>query len=131
LPEIEESFALDFQNTFGMLLVGFDARFHFVEDAFIHHELAILGYFNFESVHGPGSRPLEIHTALVIAASMARTLEFILCRQPAGRTSEMSAFGKNGVDAFVFPYDPDPELLNIFVAHFSKRVVRRKPSLER
>jgi hypothetical protein len=60
LPKTEACFALDFQNTFRMLVVGFDARFHFVEDAFIHRELAILGYLNFESVHRSRGWPLEI-----------------------------------------------------------------------
>jgi hypothetical protein len=48
-----------------MLLVGLDARFHFVEDAFIHRELAIFGYFNFESVHiGLGAGPSKFNPLL-------------------------------------------------------------------
>src|SRR5215831_14215518 len=83
-----------------------------------------------EPVHGPRSGPLKIHTALVITASMARTLEFILCRQPTGRAPEVGALGKNGVDALFFANNPDPKFLNIFFAHLTKRIVAGKSRLE-
>ena len=42
----------------------------------------------------------------------------------------MSALGKNGVDPFVFPYDPHPEFRDVFLAHLSKRIIGREASLE-
>ena len=113
-----------------MLFTGLHGGLHTVQDVFVHNQLPILANLDFEPVHRPRSGPLKIHTAFVITASMARTLEFILCRQPTGRAPEMGALSKNGVDAFVFPYYPDPKFLNIFFAHLTKRIVAGKSRLE-
>ena len=102
-----------------------------IEPRSVDDDLPIGSELHVRPVHRARRRAFEVEPADVVAGAVAWTLELLLRLQPSRRTSEMSAIGKNGVDAFVFPYDPDPELLNIFVAHFSKRVVRRKPSLER
>jgi hypothetical protein len=53
---------------------------HTVQDILVHDQLSILAHLDFEPVHRSWSRSLEIHPALVITASMTRTLEFVLGR---------------------------------------------------
>jgi len=123
-------FRLYFQDAFWMLFTGLHGGLHTVQDVFVHNQLPILANLDFEPVHRPRSGPLKIHTAFVITASMARTLEFILCRQPTGRAPEMGALSKNGVNALFFANNPDPKFLNIFFAHLTKCIVAGKSRLE-
>src|SRR5581483_1287193 len=123
--------ALRLQNALGILLVGLHARRHFIDLALVHQQLPVLADPDLEAIERPRRRPLEIETALVVAAAVARALEFVFGVKPARRAAKMRAFGKKRVEAFVFAHDPDAVILLEFVADLAGRVVCRKTGLER
>ena len=57
----------------------------------IDNDLAVWSQFYVRPVHGPGSRAFKVDTLVVITATVARTLEFVLARFPVRRAAEMSA----------------------------------------
>jgi len=59
------------------------------------------------AVHGPWRRTFEIDGFGIIAAAVARALEFVLAGLPFGRATQMSAAGENDEEPVRLLDDPD------------------------
>src|SRR5262245_55596232 len=99
-------------------------------DALVDDELSVLGLRDFHALERPRRRPLEVDAALVEPAAVARTLEFVLGRQPARRAAEMRALGEDRVDALRLAHDPHALVLLELRAHLPDREVGGEAGLE-
>src|SRR5262249_15205421 len=102
-----------------------------VLDALVDDELPVFALGDAHPFERPGGRPLEVDTAVVEAASVARTLELVLRRQPARGAAEVCALREDGVDALRFADDPHPLVLLELGAHLTDGEVAREARLER
>src|SRR5262245_12157698 len=100
-------------------------------DALVDDELSVLGLRDFHALERPRRRPLEVDAALVEPAAVARTLEFVLGRQPARRAAEVGTLGEDRVDALRLAHDPHALVLLELRAHLPDREVGGQPGLER
>src|SRR5437899_7728138 len=89
---------LHLQNTLGMLLIRVNPGLHAKQHALIHHQLAIFPQRDFDPIHGAWGRPFEVITGFVVPAPVTRTFVLVLGSQPAWRTPQMGALGKDRVE---------------------------------
>src|SRR5262249_4737217 len=101
-----------------------------VLDALVDDELSVLGAGDAQTLERPRCGALEVDPALVEATAVARALELVLGRQPAGRAAEVRALGEQRVQPLLGADDPDALLLLPLLAHLADRVVARQARLE-
>src|SRR5262249_17835367 len=80
-------------------------------------------------VHRPWRRSFKIHAFIVVTASVARTLEFVLARLPVRCAAKMCATCVNDKKTIGGAIDPNPIFLLPLCFH-SQRIVRRIADLE-
>jgi len=94
--------------------------------AAVDHELPVFPHADPEAIQRARRGPFEIESGLKKTTAVARALELVFGRLPAGRASQMGAFGKNRIDARFLAHDPNPLFLLVFVAYLAHCIVGRK-----
>src|SRR5579859_4114500 len=95
----------------------------------VDNDLAVGGQFDVRAVHRPRCGAFEVHAFTVVAAAVARTLEFIFAGFPVRGAAEMGAARVDDEDAIGRAIDPDAIFLLPLGIH-AERVVRGITDLE-
>src|SRR5262249_38302181 len=96
----------------------------------INDDLSVGRQFQLGPVHGTRRRTLEVNSFAVVAAAVARTLEFILARLPVGGAAQVRAASINHEQAVGGAINPDTVFL-LPLRVDAESVVRRIANLER
>src|SRR6266849_5835439 len=73
----------------------------------VYDDLAVGGQFDVRAVHRARRRTFKIHAFTVVAAAVARALEFVFAGFPVGRAAEMRAARVDDEDAVGRAVDPN------------------------
>jgi hypothetical protein len=122
--------SLDSKHALRILFIGLDSGLHPKQMALIDDQLTVLGDFDLKPIERPRCRSFEVQPASIKPASVARTLELVFGRKPPRSTPKMRAFGKDGVNAFLFVHDPDAVLLFVLLADLADGVIGKVPGFE-
>src|SRR4029077_5647416 len=95
----------------------------------VDYDLAVGRQRHAGAVHGARRGALEIDAFAVIAAAVARALEFVFAGFPVGRATEMRAAGVDDENAVGSAINPDAEFLLPLGVH-AERVIGRITDFE-
>src|SRR5712692_5662217 len=73
----------------------------------VYDDLAVGRQFDVRAIHRPRRRAFKIHAFTVVAAAVARALEFVFAGFPVGRAAEMRAARVDDENAVGSTVDPD------------------------
>ena len=100
-----------------------------IQPRYIHDDLPVGREFHVRAIHRTRRRPFEVHAFAVVAASVARTLEFVFAGFPIRRATQVRAPRVDHEHSVRRAIHPDPVFLLPFRV-YAERVVRRISNFE-
>src|SRR5437660_12683184 len=100
-----------------------------IEPGSVHDNLAIGREFHVRAIHGARRWTFKVDAFAVVAACVARALEFVFAGLAVGRATEMRAARIDNKDAIGSPVHPDAIFLLPFGVH-AEGIVRGVADLE-